>query len=364
MSDFVELGLNVVSEDPRAARALVSFVDRLLALLGERAPESEVPETDAFRAQLELYRQRLLAISGRQDVVSLTNECLETCDHYLKGAHQYRLDREQELREVIGVLREATTVLVGDTSDFNAKVLSSSERIGSLAEVDDLRELRLRLASEVAGLREAVAEKQRRDEQMQSKLSERVELLQRRLLRAEQEASLDPLTRLANRGSFDRALRVMVAAASETKTPLTLAMIDIDHFKQINDQHGHPVGDRVLLCIAQWLAKTLRHTDFVARYGGEEFAVILNEATLQQVEPRLKRLLEDIAKERYEYEADGQKITLMFTASCGVAELTSGDTDLDVLRRADQALYDAKRKGRNRVVARKRSMIGSLLSRS
>jgi diguanylate cyclase len=363
VSQLVELGLNVVSEDPRAARGLISFLERLLTLLADRAPEAEAVETDAFRAQLELYRQRLAAISGRQDVVTLTNECLETCEHYLRTAHEYRGAREQELRELIDVLREAATVLAGEATDFSAKILSSSERIGSLAELEDLRELRQRLASEVVGLREAVAEKQRRDEQTQHRIFERVELLQTRLVKAEHEASLDPLTRLANRGSFDRALRMMVAAASDTRTPLALAMIDIDHFKKINDQHGHPVGDRVLVCTAQWLIKTVRHTDFLARYGGEEFAVILSQASMHQVEPRLRQLLEGIAKERYEYELDGQNVTLAFTASCGVAELTAGDTDLDLLRRADQALYDAKRKGRNRVVSRKRSIIGSLLSR-
>src|SRR5262249_15618334 len=152
------------------------------------------------------------------------------------------------------------------------------------------------------------------------------------------------LTRIANRGSFDRTLRRMVSSARRSSTPLSLAMIDIDNFKNINDTHGHPVGDRVLLCAAMSLRKEIRQTDLIARYGGEEFAILLYGAKAAQAEARLTQLLAQIADNSYDYEADGNKGTVRFTVSCGVTELAPGDDDAELVKRADEALYEAKHK--------------------
>ena len=89
-----------------------------------------------------------------------------------------------------------------------------------------------------------------------------------------------------------------------TKQPLSLAFIDIDRFKTINDSHGHQIGDRVLLCAAMWLGKGLRHTDFIARYGGEEFAVLFRDARLSEVDGRMTQVLGEIATRSFEYELE------------------------------------------------------------
>jgi diguanylate cyclase (GGDEF)-like protein len=105
----------------------------------------------------------------------------------------------------------------------------------------------------------------------------------------------------------------------------------------------------------------VRHTDFVARYGGEEFAVLLYDADLAQAETRFQHVIESIAGRSYEYDDHGTPRVVRFTVSCGLAELTAQDSDQDLVQRADQALYDAKRKGRNRVVCRRPSRLGRLL---
>jgi len=205
----------------------------------------------------------------------------------------------------------------------------------------------------VRDLNRVVEEKQKQDEVNYAKLARRVEVLQTNLSQSREEASLDPLTRISNRGSFDRALKQWVDLHRESGKPFVLAMLDIDNFKQINDTHGHPVGDRVLYCVAEWLRKYVRATDFLARYGGEEFVVMITEFTLSQAEVRFGELLKDIANCNYTYSREDAECVITFTASCGLAEFSSQESGEDLLRRADEALYVAKKTGKNRVVLAK-----------
>ena len=363
MRDLVEKGLRRLRAGPGEDAAttpepsLASFVDRLLRLLADLAPDAEAEHTTAFLTQLEGYRRRLQTVDDAPGLLRVTEACLGVCESYLSGSRRYIGAREAELTELIGILREAIAALTGGSSTFNAELLNRSQRMTELAELDDIRELKRQLSSEVRTLRNAVQEKQRRDDETYANLNMRVEVLQMKLVKAEEEAALDALTRVANRRSFDRALRRMTAAARQSKAPVTLAMLDVDSFKKINDTHGHPIGDRVLLCAAMWLGKSLRHSDFIARYGGEEFAVIMYDATLSEVEPRLAAVLAEISSRTFDYDAGDTSRSVQFTMCCGAAELTAGESDEDLLKRADDALYEAKRKGPGTIVIKKRGVL-------
>jgi diguanylate cyclase len=349
-----------VPTDPALTTDLRRFVDNLLTVLASVAPDADTRETDAFQARIAEHRRLLAAAHTSREFATEADACTKTCEHYFRRSLAYHTDREAELTELIMLLREATTVMAGESSSFTAQVLASTERFSALVRLDDIRVVRKQIATQVATLKRAVQDKQERDEQTFSKLNRRVEMLQNRLVIAEEEASLDPLTRVANRGTFDRSLRRMIAVARRANVPLTLAMVDVDNFKSINDTHGHQVGDRVLLCAAMWLGKEIRQSDFIARYGGEEFAVVLHNAKAAQAQKRLTHVLAQIANNSYEYETDGRKGTVRFTVSCGLTELASGDEDTDFVRRADEALYDAKRHGKNRVVLKYGSKLAGL----
>jgi len=251
-------------------------------------------------------------------------------------------------------MRIALVKISGEAKSFSVRLIGSSERFNRLTEIEDIRELKKQIAQEVHELNRTVAEKQKQDEVNFSRLSERIEVLQTNLARTHEEASVDPLTRVANRGSFDRALAKWVAGHKENRKSFVLAMLDIDNFKQINDAHGHQVGDGVLLCAAQWFGKYVRAGDFLGRYGGEEFVVMLADFDLTQAEARFTELLSKIAACNFDYPKDGQICVVAFTVSCGLAELSFDETAEDLLRRADEALYEAKRTGKNRVVAAKK----------
>jgi diguanylate cyclase len=243
-------------------------------------------------------------------------------------------------------------------------MMSTTDQVGAMLQLDDIREIRRQVSSEVSEMRRTVIDKQRREEEVQAQLTERVQALQTRLAKAEQEATIDPLTRVTNRGGFDRALARMAVYALRGNVPLSLAIVDLDNFKQINDRHGHPVGDRVLIATADWMSKSVRHTDVVARYGGEEFAVIFHDAGLGPAEMRMKQALEGLSQTTFEYQSRGEHTLVRWTASCGIAQLASGESIETLIKRADEALYDAKRKGKNRVVARKRSLLAAFTSRA
>ncbi len=340
---------------------LAGLVDWLLVVLRDGAPVSDPADESDFVLKIDRQRDQFARSSGRERAKAI-DKCLAVCEGYLQQSRRYVNHREKELIEIIDLLRRASTQMAGDSSDFNAQVIASSERVLNLSRLDDIRDLKQRLSAEVSDLRMSAVAKQKRDREAVTQLTERVETLQSNLARAEEEASIDALTMVSNRGGFDRALRRLVANARRGKTHLTLAMLDIDHFKAINDTHGHPVGDRVILCTAQAIQRGVRKVDMVARYGGEEFAVLMQDARADEVEERFKILLAEIAASTYRIDEGEAAKAIRFTISCGLAELDGNDTEADLVRRADEALYEAKRKGRNRVAMRKKSMLSRLFA--
>ena len=163
-------------------------------------------------------------------------------------------------------------------------------------------------------------------------------------------AARDRLTGLYNRGYFDRALASAMEQAGRMERPLSLALIDIDHFKQINDTHGHAAGDRALQAIATLLASSMRRTDVVARYGGEEFAILMPGTSRDAALARIEALRLELAETPLDL---GATATLMLDFSAGVAG-TPADGDLADMKTfvalADRRLFAAKRSGRARSV--------------
>ena len=182
----------------------------------------------------------------------------------------------------------------------------------------------------------------------------RVKVLQDELreanTRLEALATTDGLTGLFNRREFDRLFASEVHRSARYKVPLAVVLIDVDHFKHVNDTYGHPFGDQVLRNLSRVITEGVRTTDFVARYGGEEIAVVLTQtahAGAMEVAERLRAQVEATP-----HEHPGK--TVFKTASFGLASFDGNDAPVrpeSLLERADKALYAAKHRGRNRVVA-------------
>jgi diguanylate cyclase (GGDEF)-like protein len=161
-------------------------------------------------------------------------------------------------------------------------------------------------------------------------------------------ATTDPLTEIANRRHFFNQAEIELARAQRYDRPLSALMVDIDHFKRVNDTYGHNIGDQVLLGVAQRCQRVIRRTDLLGRYGGEEFAIILPETAMQEGKKMSERLRQAIAEQPFETLLGSIEITVSIGLAGSRGGVPSARSLLDL---ADKALTQAKLTGRNRVVA-------------
>ena len=158
------------------------------------------------------------------------------------------------------------------------------------------------------------------------------------------QATLDSLTELPNRRGFDLLAAQAMHEAQREPRPLTALLLDLDHFKALNDTHGHLAGDQVLIGFARDLESCLRHSDIVCRWGGEEFIVLLKDTDGDNGKMIAEKIRQHVEKQRYAYHGK----QLQVTVSIGLTTLQADDTLHTLLSRADQAMYRAKHSGRNR----------------
>jgi diguanylate cyclase len=209
----------------------------------------------------------------------------------------------------------------------------------------ELGQVQQSLLERIAGL--LAANRQLEDDL--SNTRSRMEAQATEIERTRLEARTDTLAGVDNRKSFDEKLQLFVAAWRTFAEPVVVALIDADHFKWINDTHGHQAGDRVICQIGAFLRKSVRAGDCVARFGGDEFAILLPNIEASTALKLMQRIVAQAAAHHFEIGGSGHCAAV--TLSIGIAQAISGDTPESLLKRADDALYKAKHGGRNQVQA-------------
>ncbi|MEX2188629.1 MAG: GGDEF domain-containing protein [Pirellulales bacterium] len=200
------------------------------------------------------------------------------------------------------------------------------------------------LANAIVGV---IAEIINRQSRLQTKLAEAETTLQEQASQLESylsEARTDSLTNVPNRRALDEELARRFAQWQRRRGSLSFLLLDVDHFKQLNDKHGHPAGDAVLRELAEVLKRTSRTMDMVARYGGEEFGMVMPDCDLAAGKAAAERVR--TAVEKFDFTHHGAELPV--TISVGVAELMVGEDHANMVDWADMAMYGAKRAGRNR----------------
>lgn len=180
---------------------------------------------------------------------------------------------------------------------------------------------------------------------LEALVAERTRKLQQKSLELERMASHDPLTGLHNRRHADQYLESRINEFERYRRDFAIALVDLDDFKRINDEHSHDTGDEVLRLVAQLLRERCRDTDLVSRYGGEEFLLCFPQAGMVAAREACEKIREAVAGTEWELLVPGVRVTL----SAGVATMREGVSRRELLGLADQALYEAKSGGRNQV---------------
>ena len=283
--------------------ALRPFADEVLALLIELLAAYKESGDAELLATLDDHRRELAAASDPEAIPTLAGSCLETARAAVARARERQAQQHAELAQFVALVRDTVTVLGGQGDDPSKEIAQAADRFSDLLKISDVSQLKLRLTQEVLHLR--------------------------------------------------------TLAEDLSKRQFVVALFDLDDFKQINDIGGHQTGDRVLQEVARGLKTSTRPDDVVARIGGDEFAVLASGLTLREAESRLRAILTQMTT-AMSATSNVPRITL----SCGAAECSAGDTMQSLMARADQALYDAKRKGKNRVSVKALPFIRDLLSRS
>lgn len=250
-----------------------------------------------------------------------------------------------ELERQLGRLIVLIAGQLENSKDHVASLKDTNTHLASVTSVGELREVVQALLS-----RNKKNEREMRDlEGRLQHAQDQASTLRRRLSQAEKLAALDPLTSVANRRRFEQFLSSAVDHSHAAGTPLCLIMTDIDHFKEVNDTHGHAAGDKVLKAFADLLSSKVRDSDLVARYGGEEFAIILPKTPMGDAFGIAERM-----RKAFELRgAPGGTLDKAFgrlTASFGIAQIFEAELPRGLIQRADQMLYEAKEGGRNRTV--------------
>jgi diguanylate cyclase len=204
----------------------------------------------------------------------------------------------------------------------------------------------------VQGIVQATRHMEARSRELEQRLdaaSSEVSQLKNEVEAMRVEATTDALTGLANRKRFDARLREEMEEAKDSKEPLSLLMLDLDHFKRFNDNHGHLIGDHVLRLLSEVMQQSVKGRDIAARFGGEEFVIILPATPLTHAKSLGNAIREKISKKTIVNRVTGLELG-QITLSIGAAQYRSDEPLAEFIDRADAALYRAKKSGRNRVI--------------
>ena len=349
------------SPEPSYSSVAAHIEETLLGLLNDLTlPEHHRPQAEAMRQRLEHglnwyellpiledLAVLMLAISdgGQQDFESYLkqlNERLESFQSNLQAASDDYVGQQSESRELNNQLREQVDGLQS-----------------SVQEAADLPSLKQVLENRLEGLLSTMDQHQQARDEREQDVAARLQSLASRVATMEQEALgfranieeqrqkalIDPLTSLPNRAAWEERLGHEMALWQRDKNSLLVGILDLDHFKRINDGYGHLAGDRVLKIVAKVLKKHLRGSDFIARFGGEEFVVLMPATQVTAGLALLDQLRTAVELCPFHFKSE----PVVITVSIGVTALRAGERSDVALKRADQALYRAKENGRNRV---------------
>lgn len=239
-------------------------------------------------------------------------------------------------------ISESVESLLGDSSQYGSSLDQHQASIKKAMTIAGIRELEKVLLKELEQMQSSNTKYRSKLDEANKKLTnQKVELT-----KLQSDAGLDFLTKIANRRAFNTRMTEELGRLKRYGSSFSLVILDVDHFKMVNDTYGHLAGDRILRAMAQIMEEQKRETDFLARYGGEEFVILLPETTADDARVLAEKIRRKIAGSKFRLE----KRSIAISISAGVGELLDPNDSADAFfKRIDAALYKAKSNGRDRV---------------
>lgn len=329
---------------------LLDTVGAMLRVFGECAFDTErATAAEVADACTELWRELSLgATKASETQLGGQRRDYARVRGYFDA--QRRHEREfvvraiENLRQAVQEFAQCLTVAVAEDRQADTDIELQVGRLVATTAGNDMNAIRQEAAKVAALVRSAVVRRRDREKEQLLHLGKQVQSLRTELDAVRTQAVLDALTQLFNRAAFDKEIEKVAALGLLLGSEPALVMVDVDHFKTINDRYGHPVGDEVLRHVADNLVRHfLRKEDFVCRFGGEEFAVVVRDSTLEKVAMRIDRARATLCNAPVSTAAGPIEVTF----SAGATALVPGEPPGQWIERADRALYDAKHRGRN-----------------
>jgi diguanylate cyclase len=354
-------GLQTSTAELSASEALIQLLERL------DLPLELTEDVERLKVRLD----------GEKTVASLTRSMTDIADLIARARSQVQ-EEKNEIEAFLSDLTDRLTQIdeslentfqgerdaAQQRKDFgdrvNAEVQGIEDSVQEAQDLDTLKSsIRTRIdaiQSHMDAYRKMETEREERSASEIKELSAQLDTFQsevstlhRKLEQAREAATQDALTGLPNRMAYDERIQEEIERARRYQRPLSLAIIDVDFFKKINDKFGHPAGDKVLKILAEVFKKRTRDSDFVARMGGEEFMLVLTETSADDALTVTDKLRGVIEQANFHFRDTAVPVTV----SCGITDYSEGDSVEELYSRADEALYEAKEGGRNRSVLKK-----------
>ncbi len=283
-------------------------------------------------------------------------QVIEQAECYLAEITQRQEIIQHNLSEAKLTLKQMVTSLITNieelsdtTGEYQEKLEQYSEGISKTDDIKELNHLLMQLMEETKQMQKSASNY--RDDFLAARAEvsmaqDKINQLETELQEMGERVHEDHLTGILNRRGLDSAFERETSRSIRHKTPLCFAFLDIDNFKQLNDTHGHKVGDDALIYLVESVKDATRPEDVVSRYGGEEFAILLPNTNLEEAVQILSRIRRNLTKKFFLHE----NRRLLITFSAGVAQLQVGESQESIFKRADEAMYRAKKSGKNRIL--------------
>ncbi|MCP5245615.1 MAG: diguanylate cyclase [Burkholderiales bacterium] len=331
------------NDNEKLQQRLLKLMDRLLDSTGEFLSEDEW-----IRNHVSKLRRTIAQ--------PLDKRLLAEAESYLEAIIQRQEIIKRGLGDAKNTLKEMATCLIGnieelsdETGEYHKKIESYSEQISQTEDLEALNQLLVEVMKDTRQMQEST--QGYRDGFIAARAEveiaqEKIVQLESEILQMNEKIHEDHLTGVLNRRGLDLVFDREVARAKRQQQPVCYALLDVDNFKALNDTYGHKAGDEALVYLVNAVKNVTRSDDVVARYGGEEFVVLLPNTQLKEAVEVLSRVRRDLTKKFFLHE--NKKVLITFSA--GVAEYKSGELQDNIFKRADEALYRAKKNGKNLIL--------------